>query len=262
MRTFLTIAVLLGGMTTTRADEGDDLLARQLAAVVRDPRLTLPQRLEAVRTLGKLGQRAGGAVPDLIAQLDRLRGREQESLQEAIVDALGRMGSPARVALPAIARTGGRSIDIDLAIKRTTDSLLASSDSQDVGALTKQLQSQDSSVRLRAVKALGNLGPAAKFAISDLVGSLNDKDADVRRAAIAALGSIQPEAAPAEQILRSIALDLKDPDATVRLLAVRSIARFGRRAAIVAEDLQPLLTDSDADVRKAAADTLARITPP
>ena len=48
MRTFLAIAVVLGGVTATRADEADDLLARQLAAVVRDPRLTLPQRIEAV----------------------------------------------------------------------------------------------------------------------------------------------------------------------------------------------------------------------
>ena len=262
MRTVLALTIVIGTAVVSRADEGDDLLARQLAAVVRDPRLRMQQRMEAARTLGKFGQRAGAAVPELIAQLNRLRGQELEPLQVSIVDALGRIGSPAKTALPAIAKTSGRSVDIDLAIKRAIDSVLASSDSQDVAALTKQLQSKDSSVRLRAVKALGNLGPAARFAITDLLVNLNDKDPDVRRAAIASLAAIQPEAAPAEQIIRSIALDLKDPDPGVRLLALRSISRYGRRGAIVAEDIQALLTDNDTDVRKAATQTLARIMPP
>ena len=38
-------------------------------------------------------------------------------------------------------------------------------------------------------------------------------------------------------------------------------AEVGRRAGIVAESLSPLLADSDPDVRRAAAEALARITP-
>jgi len=263
MTRFCVIAAALVALpAAARADEADDRLAKELAGVVRDPRLRLAQRVEAARTLGKLGMRAAAAVPDLAAQITRLRGNELEPLQEAVVDALGRIGSPARPALPTLARAAGRSTDIDLALKRTTDSLLASSDSQDVGALIRQLLSADSSVRLRAVKALGNLGPAARFATPDLTGALNDADADVRRSAIAALRSLNPEAAASEAVVRSIALDLRDPDAGVRLLALRALARFGRRAGVVAGDLEPLLSDPDPDVRKAAADTLARIAPP
>lgn len=244
------------------AQETDDLLARQLAAVVRDFRLPLAQRVDAARTIGRLGPRAGAAVPDLTAQLLRLRGTELEPLQEAVIDALGSIGSPARTALPAVSRAAGRSTDIDLAIKRAKTTILASSDSQDVGALTKQLQSADASFRLRAAKALGALGPAARFALPDLTSALRDTDADVRRAAVAAVLAIVPDARPSETVVRAIALDLRDPDATVRLFAVRALGRFGRAAGVVAADLEPLLTDPDPDVRRSATEVLPRISGP
>ncbi|MBX9582780.1 MAG: HEAT repeat domain-containing protein [Gemmataceae bacterium] len=262
MNRLLVLALVTLAAPAARADESDDLLARQLAAVVRDPRLPVAQRIEATRTLGKLGLLAGAAVPDLTQQLNRLRDGEHERLQETIVDALGRIGSPARTALPAVARTAGRTIDIDLAIKRATDQILAASDSQDVGALTKQLQSRDASVRLRAVRALRDLGAAARFALPDLLAALNDPDPEVRRAAVNAVQTVQPDAPPSELVVRSVALDLTSPDAGIRLLAVRTLGRFGRRAGIVAESLQPLLADSDPDVRTAAAAALGRIAPP
>lgn len=262
MKRLLALSAVLLAAPSARADEADDLLARQLAAIVRDPRLTSAQRVEAARTLGRLGILAGAAVPELTQQLDRLRGMEHERLQESVIDALGRIGSPARPALPAVARTAGRSIDIDLAIKRAKEQILASSDSQDVAALTKQLQSRDPSVRLRAVRALRDLGPAAKFALPDLQAALNDADADVRRAAVNAVQSVTPDAPPVELLVRSIALDLTSPDAGIRLLAVRTLGRFGRRAGVVAESVQPLLADPDPDVRAAAAAAIGRITPP
>ncbi|MBN9523141.1 HEAT repeat domain-containing protein, partial [bacterium] len=201
----LLLALGLTFAAPARAQEPDDLLARQLAAVVRDFRLPPPQRVEAARTLGRLGPRAAPAVPELAEQLLRLRGAELEALQEAVIDALGQIGSPARGALPAVARAAGRSTDIDLAIKRAKTTILASSDSQDVAALTKQLQNTDPSYRLRAAKALGALGPAARFAVPDLTAALRDADADVRRAAVAALQLIVPDAPPSEAVVRAIA---------------------------------------------------------
>ena len=49
-----------------RADEADDALALQLAAVLRDPRIELRERVEAAHTLTKLGPKAAAAVPKLI----------------------------------------------------------------------------------------------------------------------------------------------------------------------------------------------------
>lgn len=255
-------AVTVGVASAARADEADDALAKKLVGVVRDPRLTVTPRIEAAKMIGKLGPRAAAATPDLAAELHRLRGAELEPLQEAIADALGQLGSPARDALPALSRAVGRTVDIDQAIKRSTELILASSDSQDVAALVRQLASRDASVRLRGVKALGVIGPAARYAVPDLITVLGDTDPDVRRGALVALRLIQPDARPNLQIARAIALDLTDPDPAVRLIAVRALGRLGGVAAPTAGALEALLNDPDPDVRKAAADALARLAGP
>lgn len=264
MRAWLWLAVVLplGISPPLRADEADDLLAQRMAAIVRDFRQPLATRVEAARTLEKLGPRGAVAVNDLIAVLDRLRGTEQEPLQEAIVEALGRMGSKAKAALPALARAVHRTADLDLAIKNSTAAILAASDSQDIDALTFQLTSRDASLRLRAAKALGDLGAVARTAVPGLTQVLKDPDADVRRAAIAALRAIEPNAAPSEALIRAIAEDLRDPDPNRRLAAVRTLGQIGPPAAIVAPALEALRADPDADVRRAAIAAFARVLAP
>lgn len=250
------------GVQVARADETDDALARKLGAVVRDFRQPTTARAEAARTLGKLGPRASAAVPDLVAVFDRLRGAEQETLQEALVEALGQIGSAAKPALANLAKGKGRSTDIDQALKRATEQILTASDSQDVELLLQQLLSRDAATRLRAVKALGDLGPGAKAAAPALLAVLGDTDADVRRGAITALRLVQPGTKPPEALVKAIAVDLKDPDANLRLLAVRTLGRIGPAAAGAAADLEVLRTDPDADVRRAATDALLRVSVP
>jgi HEAT repeat protein len=252
-------AALFAALPPARADEGDDQLARQLAGVVRDPRLSVWQRVEAAKMLGKMGQRGGAAAADLTAVLGRFRGPEQEPLQEAVVDALGQMGSPAKGSLPTLARSANRSVDIDQAIKRSADAILAAPDERDVDALVRQLTSRDPSVRLRATKALALIGLAAQAAGPVLITTLADPDGDVRRGAIAAIRAIFPGARPAEPLIRAIAADLSDPDPNLRLLAVRALGRIGPPAALAAEGIDALRADPDADVRRAATDALARV---
>lgn len=256
------VLALVGVAPTARADEADDLMARKMANLVQDFRQPQAARVEAVRTLSKLGSRAAVAVPDLVAVLDRLRGTEQEALQEAIVEALGQMGSAARVALPTLAKSTKRTIDLDLAIKSTTDAILNASDSQNVDALTQQLASRDASLRVRAAKALSDLGPAARSSVPTLITALDTPDGDARRAAISALRAIQPNAAPSEALVRAIAVDLRDPDANLRLLAARTLGRIGPAAAAAAGDLIPLRTDPDQDVRRAGSEAFSRVTAP
>jgi len=262
MRYLFVFVALIALQPAARADEADDLLARKMASLVQDFRQPQAARVEAARTLSKLGARATVAVPDLVAVLDRLRGTEQESLQEAVIDALGQMGSAARVALPSLAKSTKRTIDIDLAVKSTTDAILNASDSQNTDALTQQLTSRDASLRLRAAKALGDLGPAARTAIPGLTVVLADPDADARRAAVRAIRLIQPNVAPSEALVRAIAEDLRSPDANLRLLAARTLGTLGSAAALAAQDLIPLRTDPDPDVRRAANAAFARVNAP
>jgi HEAT repeat protein len=259
MKRFLIVLAMLLIPLPVAAEEDDDTLARQLGKVVRDPRQTVEVRIEAARMLSKLGLRAGAAVPDLMNVLNTLRGQELESLQESVVETLGQLGYSSRAALPSMAKTAGRSIDLDLALKRSTDLIITSADSQNVNALVSQLRSRDSSQRIRAVKALGNLGPAARFAVPNLLDVLNDPDGDVRRAAIAAIRQIVPDAKPTEAIIRALAADLTDPDPNVRLIALRALGRSGQAAAAASSAIDALRNDPDPDVRRAAADALSRI---
>lgn len=260
MRCGLVLVGLFSLPLAARADETEDALAKKLGGIVRDPRQTLWARVEAANTIGKLGPVAGTAVGDLVAVLERLRNTEQEPLQEAIVEALGQIGGAAKPAIPALTKAAGRSIDIDLALKRARESILLASDAQDVELLIRQLTSRDASTRLRATKALADLGPAARSAVPGLVAILTDADGDVRRSAIGALRAVQPGAKPTEVFVRAIAVDLRDPDANYRLLAVRALGRIGPGAVGVAADIELLRTDPDPDVRRAVVDALARVS--
>lgn len=259
MRTVLAILGLLVFAAAGRADEATDRLAKELVGVVRDPRQDLPQRVEAARTLAKLGPQAAGVVPDLIAQLKRLKGDELEPLQEAVVGTLGAIGTAAKPALPTLATITGRTTDLDLAIKATSKQILDADDTRDVKALIEQTSSRDVGLRLRAVKTLGGLKKDAAVAVPALTVSLGDADPDVRRAAIAALRLIQPEVKATKEFVAAVAVDLKDPDPDVRLVAVRTLARLGPAAAPALSALEPLVNDPDKDVRRAVSDAVARI---
>lgn len=67
----------------------------------------------------------------------------------------------------------------------------------EVEGLILDLGSPDVLVRLRAAKALGNLGPSARDALGDLQRLLQDPDIDVRRVAEAAIARIQSAPPPA-----------------------------------------------------------------
>ncbi len=262
MRYVLVLAGALLAGPAARADEVDDALARRLSGVVRDFRQPTAARVEAARTLVKLGGRASAAVPDLVAVLARLRGNEQEPLQEVIVEALGQIGAASKAALPTLAQSTHRSVDVDQAVKIATELIVNASDSQEVGVLSQQLSSRDASIRLRAAKGLADLGQTARSALPALNAALADPDSDVRRAVIGAMRRIDPNGRPSDELVRAIATDLVDPDPGIRLLAARALARLGPFAAIAAQDLALVRSDPDPDVRRAVLEALNRVSLP
>jgi len=231
----------------------------QLIKIVEDPSQPVDSRIKAAQLLGKLGEQAKETIPSLLAVLQRLRGRELEPLQVAIVDSLGQMGYAARIALPTFAIASGRSIDIDQAITRATESILNATDQYDVASLTAQFGSKDPSQRLRAVDALRRMGRTAKEAMPAIMTLLDDEDYIVRNAAIEALMTLQVDGNVPESVIRAIAKDLSESEPGRRLLALYRLGKIGPASAIVINEIDKLRDDPDASIRRITQEVLNKI---
>lgn len=243
---------------SAKADDRDETLVRELTAVVKDRLAPTWHRVEAAKTLGKLGSKAGGSVQELSVQLVKLNGELTYPLQEAMVVALGQIGSPSKPAIPTLTRLAGRDDHFDRLVRRSIDQILAASEDADLPMLIRLLKNKDEAQRLRAAKALGRLGSEAKVAVSELVISLNDPDADVRRAALKALGLIVGSARISDAI-NVLILDLQDSDVGFRFKAAKALATYGKDAASALPALQAAANDPDKDVRRAIADAIQAI---
>lgn len=239
--------------------DDDQNLVKQLVKIMDDPSQPLNARVEAALLIGKLGDTAKEAIPSMISVLKRLRGSELEPLQVAIIDSLAHMGYSARIALPALSIASGRSSNIDLAIKKTTNAILNALDERDVTSLVMQLGSNDPSQRLRAVDALRRLGESAKQALPELLTLLEDADYTVRNAAVEASLAILGNQKVPDVIIRTIAKDLNEADPAIKLLALYRLGKLGTVSAIVADEINKLRNDNDINVRRVAQEVLDKI---
>lgn len=123
----------------------------------------------------------------------------------------------------------------------------------------KALQHPDPKVRYRAVETLGQLGPAAKFAIPELREMLKDKNAVVRVKVCETLWKL--EQPPASVILPTLLAAMGDGDAAARAAAPPVIALLGAKAKPAIPALVEALTDKEADVKLAAVAALGDLGP-
>lgn len=105
--------------------------------------------------------------------------------------------------------------------------------------------------RLAAARALGALGD--QRARGPLPATLDDPIAGVRAASLGALGTLGPHQDIADECLRL----LRDPDAQVRIAAIRAVMRIAPRAA---GDLSALASDPDLLVRREVAQHVAALS--
>jgi HEAT repeat protein len=126
--------------------------------------------------------------------------------------------------------------------------------SEEVPGLLVSLKSDQAQVRAGAARTLGEIGPPAKSAVSDLTAALRDADRDVRQNAAQALGNIGTAAQPAAAELSAA---LRDSQWQVRRAAAYALGRLGTR------DVEPALKNARKDkndaVQKAAKASLEQL---
>jgi HEAT repeat protein len=254
---------------------------------IRDPE-AVPALLEAMRgedtklralaveALGGIGVRASEAVPDLVAALaddaweERRRSRHASPLDtraeyvvNPVVDALGRIGSPAVGPLVESLRAG------KAATRRRAASALAAvspATARPVGALVLALEDVEPEVRAEAARALATVGPRAREAATALVKAMGDSAWEVRRHAANALGALGPDVASVS--VPALEKALRDADRDVARSVSNALASLGEPAVLAL--LQALTDDSiesvdpmsmEGEVENPAVDGLAWMGP-
>ncbi|MEI8371548.1 MAG: HEAT repeat domain-containing protein [Planctomycetota bacterium] len=184
------------------------------------------QQWHAAYVLGTLGPKAAMAVPALHAVLVEVNSRNEynnEYVRSMAVWALGRIGSAAESEIPFLIET-----------MRSTKLL---------------------SMSRRTAEALGNFGPAAKPAVTELLKMLSKDDEITRVNAAVALWKIEshPKALPA--LLEM----LRHGNASQAYRAAVALGQMEKEADTVAPALIEALHTPDADVRRAAARSLGQL---
>jgi HEAT repeat protein len=150
-----------------------------------------PTKVEALFTLGAIGQAAQPAVPVIITQLSDNDPR----VAQAAGFALGKIGPGAKEAVPALAKLNNSqdellrmtSIWAILKIGPPSEQLTKTA----LPILSAALKNNREFVRIEAAMTLGDLGKGAAAAIPDLEAAANDSSAAVRSAVTAAIKKIK-----------------------------------------------------------------------
>jgi hypothetical protein len=155
--------------------------------------------------------------------------------------------------------------DQDDTVRKITADLLGQLGPKAVFAkseLLGSLKDKLAAVREDSAKALGQIGPDAKDAVPGLLRTLKDPDREVREQSAKALGLIgQPsDEALTKETIASLAQALKDEEGDVRMHSARSLGRMGRDATTAIPALKEALKDPDERVRKEALDALAKLS--
>lgn len=124
---------------------------------------------------------------------------------------------------------------------------------EDISGLVKALGAGDKSSRVKAIDALGDLGPKAAGSVKALAERLADGSPLVRAHAARALGKIGK---PASQEVEALVRLVGDPDAKVRREAVRALREIRPGPKVVLPLLVKLLKDPDHSVKIRAMEVL------
>ena len=243
MKFFKTVSAILLGVLLANAGEVEDLIG-ELGSGDK------VKRREAARSLALLGPAARAAVPALIKGLDD----DEEQVFFWSATALAKIGPDAHEATPELIkrlkRSGRRYKDqVHVRIVHALTQIGPAA----VLQLTGALGSEHSSVRLGAVRVLGNLGFASREAAPRLFDLLADDFESVRFSAGSALGRIGDVAYP--QIIQGLSAD----SATVRGAAAHAVVWIPANSHPAIHLAKRLAKETDNETKVAGLNALNRI---
>lgn len=216
-------------------------------------------RFDAIRELEDLGLDAAPAVPQLIELLDS----PDKSTRAAAADALGAVGKDATAAIPKLIERLGEPETPQFAFEVPVTDVglsaavaLGAMGDDPVGPLVGCLADERPRVRNLAAFALGEIGPAAKAAVTSLAERLNDGDASVRQEAACALGRI---GSGEGHWIGSLVGSLADKDDFVRAAAAEALGLVHPTTPTAVQGLIRALRDEEPDVQHEAAKALGRL---
>ncbi len=198
-------------------------------------------------------QMAPGAAKDAIPELIATLKDSDPSVSEMAAMDLGRIGAPARSALPALsAALSDPRVGYEAAVAMAR---IDPTDKAPVPTLIDALERGGLSVQqMDAVRALAMMGSNARAAVPALEHLLApDPYTRPRAEYVKALGSI--EGVDALPVLTQAMTE--GMDAGVSLAAMKAIAAMGPGATVAIPGLVRALSNPNQEVREAAADTLA-----
>lgn len=184
------------------------------------------KRYSAIEILGSIGPNAAEAMPGLMKNLSKPKGRSQSEVRNEQV---------------AIFHAGAK---IDPKNSEFQTLLAMSSGTQSLG--------------YDALRVLGSLKADAAPVVPKIMKVFDSKDAQARLEVMDALEKIGPEPG----VVNRIAMVAEsDSDETNRAKAAQVLGSFGQASASATMALAKALTDKESTVSRAAADALGKIAP-
>jgi HEAT repeat protein len=246
-------------------------------------------RAATASALGRSGKKAAGTVAELVGLLND----GTPAVRAAAAEALGEIGEPAvpdlisslnngnpvflRAAVEALSNIGEKAVPAlidalehdqrELLVRQFAAKALArigNAKGRVVPALVERLEDESPQIRIAAIEALGNLGPAANAATGALVDVIEDQDEEllVREYAITAAARVAPTS---PEVAATLTEAVADSNARIFEAAVAALGELRLRGAQPADDdVPPLiehLQDADPGRRLAAARSLAELGP-
>lgn len=220
-----------------------------LTDMLRDP--CLPVRMAAADSLLKIdGKQARAVLPVL------LEGLKAHDRRYHAVALLSGLGAEAKAAVPALTEILKKADDKDrLQVAHALWKI--EREPTAVTILTRSLA--DEELRFSAVSLLGDLGPAGRAAIPELIKFLQTEFPLLREQVAITIWRIDPrEAATMQEVVRK---GLRDPNYMKRFTLMEFLAELSADARPLVPDLLDLLKDNYPTTRWAVAKTLKRIAP-